>query len=61
MKRMTLTIHEVAKAIGISLPKAYELAHREGFPTLTVGRRMLVPQEEFEKWIADQTVHGGKA
>lgn len=48
---MFMTIEEVGKILGISKVKSYELAHIEGFPTLRVGRRILVPTRQFWLWV----------
>lgn len=37
----------VAKVLGISPSGAYELLHEDGFPTLRIGNRLVVPKEEF--------------
>lgn len=61
MERMTLTIREVAEALGISEPKARELAHSDGFPTLRCGRRLLVSKQGLVNWLAAKTEGGAKA
>lgn len=42
--RLTWTITEVAKLLGISRATAYEAAHRGELPVHVIGRRMLVPR-----------------
>ena len=61
MERMTLTIREVAEALGISEPKARELAHTEGFPAFPCGRRLLVSKQGLVNWLASKTEGGAKA
>lgn len=41
----------LAKTLGISRAGAYELMHSEGFPTLRIGKRMMVGKEQFIKWV----------
>ncbi len=41
----------VAKVLGVSPSSGYELTHEEGFPTLRVGSRMVVPKEKFIQWV----------
>ena len=41
----------VSSVLGIAQSSAYELMHEEGFPTLKIGARMLVPKEKFIKWV----------
>lgn len=61
MERMTMTIREVAEALGISEPKARELVHSEGFPAFRCGRRWLVSRQGFIDWLAAKTEGGAKA
>ncbi len=56
--RLTLTVNEAASLLGVSLPTAYHLVHREDFPTLRIGRKLLVSREGLERWIADQASAG---
>ncbi|MGL4606670.1 MAG: helix-turn-helix domain-containing protein [Eubacteriaceae bacterium] len=51
IEKMTYSVPEVADLLGISIPKAYELAHQPDFPKLKIGKRMVVPKKEFELWI----------
>jgi excisionase family DNA binding protein len=55
MEKLTMSVSEVAKTIGISLPKAYELTARQGFPSIHIGRRIVVPVAALEEWLASQT------
>lgn len=48
---LMLSVPEVAKVLGISRAGAYELVKSEGFPSLTIGSRILVPKEKFIGWI----------
>lgn len=53
MERMTMSVPELAEQMGISLPKAYELCKREGFPAITVGKRVVVVTKLFEEWLCN--------
>jgi excisionase family DNA binding protein len=48
---LTLNATQVAAVLGISRSNAYELMRSEGFPTLHIGRRMLVPKDRLIRWI----------
>ena len=48
---ITMTADDVATALRISLSKAYELMHSEGFPTLYLAKRMVVNREKFLAWL----------
>ena len=51
MEKKTMSVAELAVQMGISLPKAYELAKKPGFPTIRVGTRILIPTEGFSAWL----------
>lgn len=53
-EKLGMNISEVAASLGISKPKAYELAKRKGFPAVTFGRRIIVPREAFKNWLSKQ-------
>ena len=46
-----LNANAVSQTLGISRAGAYELMHSEGFPTLRIGKRMMVSKEHFIQWI----------
>jgi excisionase family DNA binding protein len=46
--RVTITLIEAAKRLGIGRNQAYEAAHRGEIPTLKLGGRYLVPLPAFE-------------
>jgi len=50
-----MTVEEVGKAMGISRPKAYELASRADFPVIRVGKRKVIPIDAFRRWMDAQT------
>ena len=52
---LTLTVPEVGGVLGISRAKAYDLARREGFPSMRIGTRILVPRDKLIRWIDEQT------
>lgn len=54
---LILNAEAVAAVLGISLTSAYELMHQPGFPTLKLGRRLVVPKEDLISWIRRNT-HG---
>ena len=50
-----LTAVELAAFLGISQSGAYNLMHSEGFPTLFIGKRMVVPKDRLLEWIHSNT------
>lgn len=55
MERLTLTAVEIARALGIGRAAAYDLMHRADFPSIRVGRRMIVSRDAFLRWLEMQT------
>jgi excisionase family DNA binding protein len=50
--RMTLTVEEAARALGISRGSAYEAVKAGDIPSITIGKRKLVPRAALEKKLA---------
>ena len=51
---MALSAKEVAAVLGISRAGAYNLMRSEGFPTLFIGKRMVVPKDRLMDWMNTQ-------
>ena len=51
---ITLSAPQVAKVLGISRAIAYTLMHSVDFPTLTIGKRMVVPKDKLLAWMDAQ-------
>lgn len=56
--KLCISVPEMAKHMGISRPKAYELANTEGFPAIRVGKRIVIPYQAFINWLQESAVHG---
>ena len=52
---LMLNVVQVAAVLGISRAGAYELVHSEGFPTLKIGSRIVVPKDKLREWIDANT------
>jgi excisionase family DNA binding protein len=48
---LTLTVKDIAKVLGIGKPNVYELCHSKNFPSVIIGRRIIVPKPAFIKWL----------
>jgi excisionase family DNA binding protein len=46
--KLTYTVTETAKLLGISRSSAYECVRRGEIPSLTLGRRVVVPRRALE-------------
>lgn len=59
-ERLVLNADELAAALGICRPAAYDLMHRRDFPSIQVTpRRFVVPKAALEEWLLQQA-QGGK-
>lgn len=51
---LTMTVEEAAEVLGISRSLAYEGVHSGEIPSITVGRRILIPRAALEEWLSGQ-------
>ena len=51
MEKLTMTVEEAGKVLGISRPTAYKLVQRADFPVVRVGHRLLVSTEGLREWV----------
>ena len=58
-EKLTLSVEEAGKLLGVSRQIAYQLSRRADFPTLHIGRRVLVPRKQLEQWM-DRHVTGAE-
>ena len=61
--KLTMSVPEAAKVLGISIPNMYTLAKSKGFPTLVIGNRLLISVKGLERWVEEQAQlgwHNGK-
>jgi excisionase family DNA binding protein len=52
-ERLTYTLNEAARRLGISRALAYEAAHRGELPVCRIGRRVLVPRAALLRLLED--------
>lgn len=52
---ITLNATHISQILGLSRAGVYNLLDMEGFPTLRVGKRKLVPRDKFIEWMEDHT------
>ena len=50
-----LNAQTVAKVLGISPSSGYELLREKDFPSLRIGNRIVVPKEDFIRWVEKHT------
>jgi excisionase family DNA binding protein len=52
-ERLTFTLNEAARRLGISRALAYEAARRGELPVCRIGRRMLIPRAALMRLLED--------
>lgn len=52
MERRTYNVEEVAEQLGVSRATAYEMVRQGKIPSLTLGRRRVIPIAAFDTWLA---------
>ena len=55
MERLVLTVSEMAEALDVSLPFAYQLCHRADFPAVKLGRKIVIPKDQLDQWLETQS------
>lgn len=53
-----LNAEMIANALGIASSSCYELLREKDFPSIYIGKRIVVPKEQFITWIEKKT--GGR-
>jgi excisionase family DNA binding protein len=54
IKKVALNLSELQVALGIGRSKAFELTRQPGFPAVRIGRRILIPVDALNEWLAEQ-------
>ena len=56
--KLVLDAPELAEALGICKPRAYELMRQKDFPSIQISeRRFIVPRAALDKWLLEQANH----
>jgi excisionase family DNA binding protein len=58
-QRLTYTVPETARLLGISRGAAYAAAAERMIPTIRMGRRLLVPRAALERLLEGRTGEAG--
>ena len=54
MNKLTISVAEAAKLLGIDKNAVYALVRTPDFPAIFLGRRILILRAEFEVWLREQ-------
>ena len=55
---LMLNMKQLSDLLGISDASAYELVQEADFPSLRIGKRIVVSKEELRRWISARTKGG---
>lgn len=58
-EKLTISVPEAARRLGISKPSAYILARRDDFPSFRIGERIVVYEAGLEEWVKKQAEQKG--
>lgn len=51
---LILNAKQIGALFGISISSAYELMREDGFPSIRIGNRLVVPKDKLIAWIERQ-------
>jgi predicted DNA-binding transcriptional regulator AlpA len=55
-----LNVKDLSSAIGIAPSSCYELMHEKDFPSIRIGKRLVVPRDKFIEWVEKHSNGGGR-
>jgi len=53
--KLLLTINEAAEQLSITPRTLQRIVHIQDFPTIHIGRRILIPADALRQWVHDNT------
>lgn len=57
-KTLAISVEELGRRVNLSRCGAYKLVRSEGFPSVRIGGRIVIPVRELETWLAEQAKKG---
>jgi len=58
--KLTISIQEAAKMLGVGIPSIKKLIDDGDFPAFKIGRRYFISREGVEQWVAAKAAAGVK-
>ena len=55
MDKLTISVNELPKVLGVGRNSAYALVKRSDFPSVRIGRRIVIPVDALKKWLDEHT------
>lgn len=53
--KMLLTVQETAETLRLSRPTVYTLIHRDDFPSIRIGSKILINAKKLQEWVDNQS------
>lgn len=53
---LMLNAEDIKDVMNISRAGVYQLMHREDFPKIIIGKRIVVPRDKFLEWLENSAV-----
>jgi len=54
MEKLNYTAKEACQAACVSIPTLRKWTRTCGFPVLRAGKKILIPKEQFKRWMEEQ-------
>ena len=51
MEKKTMTVKEFSQAYGIGMNNAYKVVNIAGFPSIKIGRKIIIIKDQVDKWM----------
>ena len=51
MEKQFYTMKELADVLPVGTTNLYNLVHSAGFPSIIINRKILIPVDDFNKWV----------
>ena len=55
---LMLNAEDIKDVMNISRAGAYQLMHRDDFPKIIIGKRIVVPRDKFLEWLENSAALG---
>ena len=55
---VVLSAKDLSKVLCVSEAHAYRMMHAEGFPTIMIGKRLMVMKNSLMNWLSDKEAKG---
>lgn len=52
MSKQFYTMKDLGEILPIGTTNLYNLVHSAGFPSIIINRKIVIPVEEFNKWVS---------